>query len=567
MDFKHLFVCVAGCLAVTSYGKGGDAGKPKDWPVFSSVVYEGNDAVFTKNPLRKDEFYNPILQGCYPDPSICRRGDDYYLVCSSFAMFPGVPVFHSTDLVNWRQVGHALDRPSQLKVHDAGTSNGVYAPTIRYNPHNEMFYMITTQVSGGFGNMMVKTKNPEEGWSDPIKLHFNGIDPSIFFDEDGKAYIVHNDGPKKSLWKGHRVIKLWEYDVETDKLVPGTDKVIVDGGTKLDKHPFWIEAPHIYKKDGKYYLMCAEGGTGEYHSEVVFVSDKVDGPYVESPNNPILTQRYLNPMRENKIEHAGHSDVVEGKDGKWYGVFLGIRPNEKGHSLIGRETFILPVDWSGTFPVFENGLIPMEPKQKMPAGVENKQGEDGYQPCGNFSFTDDFAGKALDNRWVGIRCNPEDFVSFVQGGLRIEPFGADISEKKPLSALWLRQMHGNFSFGATVDYRPRSESDLAGIACMQNRNAQIVLGLTKKDGRTMITLVRRLKDKTEILGESEIVGKRPVRLQVEAQGEDFRFSYSTDGHVYHNVGGKVDGAFLSTTVAGGFVGNVVGLYATSGNNR
>ena len=221
MDFKHLFVCVAGCLAVTSYGKGGDAGKPKDWPVFSSVVYEGNDAVFTKNPLRKDEFYNPILQGCYPDPSICRRGDDYYLVCSSFAMFPGVPVFHSTDLVNWRQVGHALDRPSQLKVHDAGTSNGVYAPTIRYNPHNEMFYMITTQVSGGFGNMMVKTKNPEEGWSDPIKLHFNGIDPSIFFDDDGKAYIVHNDGPKKSLWKGHRVIKLWEYDVETDKLVPG----------------------------------------------------------------------------------------------------------------------------------------------------------------------------------------------------------------------------------------------------------------------------------------------------------------------------------------------------------
>ena len=296
--------------------------------------------IFTKNPLRKDEFYNPILQGCYPDPSICRRGDDYYLVCSSFAMFPGVPVFHSTDLVNWRQVGHALDRPSQLKVHDAGTSNGVYAPTIRYNPHNEMFYMITTQVSGGFGNMMVKTKNPEEGWSDPIKLHFNGIDPSIFFDDDGKAYIVHNDGPKKSLWKGHRVIKLWEYDVETD-----------------------------------------------------------------------------------------------------------------------------------------------------------------------------------------------------------------------------------FSFGATVDYRPRSESDLAGIACMQNRNAQIVLGLTKKDGRTMITLVRRLKDKTEILGESEIVGKRPVRLQVEAQGEDFRFSYSTDGHVYHNVGGKVDGAFLSTTVAGGFVGNVVGLYATSGNNR
>src|SRR5690606_20858670 len=139
------------------------------------------------------EFYNPILQGCYPDPSIVRRGDDYFLVNSSFSMFPGVPIFHSTDLVNWKQIGHVLDRPSQLKVDKAGVSAGIYAPSIKYNKNNQTFYMITTQIASGIGNMVVKTKDPFKGWSEVYKLDFGGIDPSLFFDDDGKAYVVHND--------------------------------------------------------------------------------------------------------------------------------------------------------------------------------------------------------------------------------------------------------------------------------------------------------------------------------------------------------------------------------------
>ena len=137
----------------------------KNAPVFTQFIYQGEDAIYQNNPLKPGEFYNPILQGCYPDPSITRKGNDYYLVCSSFAMFPGVPIFHSNDLVNWKQIGHVLDRTSQLKVEDCGISAGVYAPAIRYNPNNDTFYMITTQFSGGFGNMVVKTKNPENGWS------------------------------------------------------------------------------------------------------------------------------------------------------------------------------------------------------------------------------------------------------------------------------------------------------------------------------------------------------------------------------------------------------------------
>ena len=229
------------------------ASSQKNAPVFTDFTYRGEDRIYKDNPLQPDEFYTPLLQGCYPDPSITRKGSDYYLVNSSFSMFPGVPIFHSTDLVNWKQIGHVLDRPSQLKVETAGVSAGIYAPAICYNPHNDMFYMITTQIASGIGNMVVKTKDPAKGWSEVIKLRFDGIDPSLFFDDNGKAYVVHNDAPARGTeqYNGHRVIKIWEYDLQLDQVIPGTDKVIVNGGTDLAQKPIWIEGPHIYKKNGR----------------------------------------------------------------------------------------------------------------------------------------------------------------------------------------------------------------------------------------------------------------------------------------------------------------------------
>lgn len=459
-------------VAGISQNKNQKRNQPTNSPVFTDFVYQGNDKVYNDFPLKPDEFYNPILQGCYPDPSITRKGDDYYVVCSSFAMFPGVPVFHSKDLVNWKQIGHVLDRKSQLIVHDCGISAGIYAPQILYNPNNDTFYMITTQISGGIGNMVVKTKDPLTGWSDPIKLEFNGIDPSLFFDDNGKGYVVHNDAPDrgKELYNGHRVIKIWEYDVATDKVIPGTDKIIVDGGVDLAKKPIWIEAPHIYKKNGKYYLMCAEGGTGDWHSEVIFVSDNPKGPYIPAPGNPILTQRHFPKERENKVDWAGHADLVLGPDNKkYYGVFLAVRPNDKQRVNTGRETFILPVDWSGEFPVFENGLVPMEPKLKMPKGVtENLTGQKEFLPNGNFTFTDNFTTEKLDYRWIGLRGPREDFIAVSKNGLQIKPFQTNIKEVKPTSTLFYRQMHKTFSFTATIDYKPGSEKDLAGIVAMQS---------------------------------------------------------------------------------------------------
>lgn len=535
-------------------------------PVFSSFVYTGQDQVYDKNPLASDEFYSPILQGCYPDPSICRKGNDYYLVCSSFAINPGVPIFHSNDLVNWKQIGHVLDRPSQLKVEDTGISAGIYAPTIRYNPNNDTFYMITTQFAGGFGNIIVKSKDPMKGWSDPIKLNFEGIDPSIFFDDNGKAYIVHNDAPKEALYEGHRVIKVWEYDVENDQVIPGTDKVIVNGGVDLSQKPVWIEAPHVYKKNGKYYLMCAEGGTGGWHSEVIFIGDKPTGPFTPAPKNPILSQRHLPAERPDKVDWAGHADLVEGPDGKYYGVFLAIRPNEQNRVNTGRETFILPVDWTGTFPVFEGGMEPLTAKLKMPQGVKNQTGQNGFFPNGNFTFSEDFSATQLDYRWVGVRGAREGFISTSSDGLTINPYEVNIKAAQPTSTLFYRQQHLNFTATTTLNYAPRSEKDLAGIVCYQSERFNYVFGVTKQADENYVVLQRTERGKSTTLASTPVEETSPIQLQVKAEGDKYTFSYSTNGKEFQSVGGTVSGDILSTNVAGGFTGAMIGLYATTAND-
>ncbi|MBD0280559.1 MAG: family 43 glycosylhydrolase, partial [Flavisolibacter sp.] len=348
--------------------------------------------------------------------------------------------------------------------------------------------------------------------------------------------------------------------------IPGTDKIIVNGGVDITQKPIWIEAPHVYKKNGRYYLMCAEGSTGDWHSEVIFVSDNVMGPYKPANNNPILTQRYFPKNRQNKIDWAGHADLVEGPNGKYYGVFLGIRPNEKDRVNIGRETFILPVDWSGEFPVFENGLVPLKHKLKMPAGAKNQTGQNGFFPNGNFTFTDNFTAKNPDFRWIAMRGPREDFISTGKNGLQITPYAKSIKEVAPISALFHRQQHNAFEATATVQYAPASEKDLAGIACYQSERFNYVFGITKKGADNYIVLARTERGTTSVVASEKIDVRKPVQLQVEAQGDNYKFNYSTNKQNYKNIGGTVSGDILSTNVAGGFTGSLIGLYATSAND-
>lgn len=535
---------------------------------FSDFSYRGNDKIYTNNPLKEDEFYSPILQGCYPDPSITRKGDDYYLVNSSFSMFPGVPIFTSKDLVNWKQVGHVLDRPSQLKVEKSGVSQGIYAPDIKYNKHNDTFYMITTQIASGIGNMVVKTKDPAKGWSKVQKLNFDGIDPSIFFDDDGKAYIVHNDAPPKGTeqYNGHRVIKMWDYDLEKDQIVAGSDKIIVNGGVDLSQKPIWIEGPHLYKKNGKYFLMCAEGGTGGNHSEVIFMSDSPKGPFVPAMNNPILTQRYFPKDRKDKVDWAGHADLVETPNGQYYGVFLAIRPNVNNRVNSGRETFILPVDWSGTYPVFQNGLVPMKSKLKLPKGVKNQTGQNGFFPNGNFTYSDKLTDKNLDYRWIAMRGPRENFINISKNGVKINPFETNIKALAPVSALFHRLQHEDFETSVTLDFKPKSKKELAGITCYQSERFNYVFGITKKDKDYYIVLERTEKGESKLIASEKISLSKTVRLQVVGEKDEYNFNYSLDGKNFKNLGGSVSGDILSTDVAGGFTGSLIGLYSTSCND-
>ena len=232
-------------VSCSSGDRGVDFQPEKSVAYFDAFSYRGMDDFYTDHPLeRESQFYNPILPGWYSDPSICRNGGDYFLVTSTFSYFPGVPIFHSRDLVNWKQIGHVLDRPSQLPLEGQRISEGIFAPAISYNPHNQTYYMITTNIRRG--NFYVTTRDPFGPWSDPIWLpEVQGIDPSIFFDEDGKAYIVNNDAPEgEPRYEGHRAIRIQEFDVETGKVF-GPRPVLVDGGVNPEENPIWIEGPHI----------------------------------------------------------------------------------------------------------------------------------------------------------------------------------------------------------------------------------------------------------------------------------------------------------------------------------
>lgn len=566
-NFSHIGKSLAISLLLAVGAADCYAQNVKPAATFTNFTYTGADDVYAKNALKDNEFYSPILQGCYPDPAICRKGDDYYLVNSSFAMFPGVPIFHSTDLVNWEQIGHVLDRTSQLNPEDCGISAGIYAPAIHYNKYNDTFYMVTTEFCKPIGrNLVVKTKDPRQGWSDPIDLKFGGIDPSMFFDDNGKAYMVHNDEPRVNLYgPNHRCIKIWEYDLEKDCIIPGTDSVIVNGGTDIEKKPVWIEGPHIYKKDGVYYLMCAEGGTGDWHSEVIFKSNNIYGPYEPWNNNPILTQRHFLHNADKIVDWAGHADIVEGKDGKYYGVFLGIRPNSKGNVNTGRETFLLPVDWSGTWPVFENGLVPMGIKQKLPKGVENKTGKDGFMPNGNFTYSEDFKSEKIDYRWIAMRGPKENFVKIgKKGGLEMTALDANYTEVKPISAIFHRQQHQKFTAQTTLDYNTRT-AQKAGILCYQNETCNYVLTVQTEGKEQVLVLEKTVRPQRQGDFKTEVVAKEslgklktPITLKVTSDGLNYQFAYNLNG-TEKNIGTQLDAAVLSTNFAGGFTGALVGI--------
>lgn len=490
---------------------------------------------------------NPILSGFYPDPSICRDEEYFYLVTSTFAYFPGVPIFRSRDLNSWEQIGSVLDRKSQLNLSEAGHSQGIFAPTIRYN--NGTYYMITTNITHG-GNFIVTAKDPAGPWSDPYFLeNAQGIDPSLFFDDDGKVYYIGTRPNQKGVrYNGDWEVWIQELDLISMKLV-GESYKIWKGALK---NVIWPEGPHIYKKGKYYYLMIAEGGTGPDHCITVARSTSIFGEYIGNPKNPIITHRHLG--NKYPIQHVGHGDLVRTKDDKWFIVMLASR-KLNGYSNIGRETFLACVDWEEDWPVINYGVGILQEEQEIDLceyPVERKT--NSY----------DFYKKQLEKEWLFLRNPSENLYSLDErdGALRLYLKEQTLSDLDNPAYIALRQKSYDFVVSTAMDFTPNSKHECAGIAIVQSNENYMTYEYTKNEDKYVLRVTENNKDNLKIINEIEVENKR-IYLKIQCKKSLVTFYYSYNGIDYKLLYSNLDTKNLSTEISGGFVGCTIGMYSSS----
>ncbi|UGU17675.1 glycoside hydrolase family 43 protein [Sinomicrobium kalidii] len=482
-------------------------------------------------------YKNPVIPGFHPDPSICKAGDSFYLVTSTFEYFPGVPVFHSKDLVNWEKIGHCLTRPSQVNLEKCGASGGIFAPTIRY--HDGVFYMVTTNVTGG-GNFIVHTTDPTGEWSDPVWLKQGGIDPSLYFEGD-KCYLTTN--PDNCIYLCEINPLTGEQLSESKAIWNGT------GG----RYP---EAPHIYKKDGWYYLLISEGGTEYGHKVTIARSKHIDGPYDSNPANPILTHMNAN-AQSHPVQGTGHADLVQANDGSWWMVFLAFRPQSGLHHMLGRETFLAPVRWDrNAWPVV-NGDGTVDLNMDVPTLP--------LQPFPRVSYSSDFNEDKLGLEWSYLR-NPKSenySLSARKGHLRLKATPVSLDDLDSPTFVGRRQEHINFTATAATELFDARKGDESGITVFMNNTSHYDLFVTQDaSGKRVLSLRYRLGALSHTACEIS-VPEGNVHLQVRGDKDYYSFAYSTNGKDFETLD-KVDVRYISSETAGGFTGIYLGLFASSG---
>lgn len=491
--------------------------------------------------------HNPILSGFYPDPSICAVGRDFYLVTSTFAYFPGLPVFHSTDLVHWEQIGNALDRPGQLCLDGCRHSQGIFAPTIRY--HEGTFYLVTTYASGA-GSFVLTASDPAGPWSDPFWLGEDapGIDPSLFFDDDGRCYYVGTrPNPAGVRYNGDWEIWAQELDLASMRLTGESHRLWKGAMNGV----IWPEGPHLYKREGRYYLMNAEGGTGPNHCVSIARADAVFGPYTGNPDNPILTHRHLG--RDYPVTCAGHGDLVQAEDGSWYMVLLACRPCQ-GHTTLGRETFLAKVRWENGWPVVNPGVGRLEESLELPFPA-------GEAPLAPPVYT--FPGPGLPMEFLTLRAPAAGtFVPHADTGrLTVRLLPATLKELAAPAYLALRQRHHRFQAALSLAFVPGTDHDCAGLALVQDNANHLRLEKCLEGGQPLLRLTACEHGVDRVLARVPVPGPR-TELRLVVRDLRARFCHQTP-EGWQPVGDDVDVGFLSTESAGGFTGCTVGLYASS----
>ena len=478
------------------------------------------------------QYRNPVIAGYHPDPSICRVGEDFYLVNSSFQYFPGVPIYHSKDLVNWELIGNVLDRESQLPLKGATSWLGIYAPTIRY--HEGTYYMITTNVGNG-GNFMVTSRDPKGPWSEPLWLEQQGIDPSLWF-ENGKCYMVSNPD---------NTIMLCEIDPKTGKQLTKSKPLWQGTGGR------YPEGPHIYKKDGWYYLLISEGGTEMAHKLTIARSRSIEGPYEANPANPILTNCNMKGQTM-QIQGTGHGDFVEAPDGSWWLVFLAYRNFGGAYHHLGRETYLAPVEWkAGEWPVVNNGepidtlmqaktlpLMPMQAKQTY------------------YDFKSPFGPE-----WVYIQNPIAQNYQKKDGRLVLIPHGTLTDNNRP-TFIGRRQESDKVLVETEVDAATLGTGCEAGLTVYQINDGHYDLALAKDlSGKVAVIMKFQAKSLAKAVAGDVVTGK--VKLRITSDGDMYRFEYATVYGAFTSLA-EHNCQMVSTEVVGGFTGVMVGMYAEGG---
>ena len=527
---------------------------------FTAFTYSGNDEIYA-SPISEYEYRNPILAGYYPDPSICRVGDDYYLTNSTFAHFPGLPIFHSKDMVNWTQIGNAIDRPDQLPYDGAGISRALFAPAISY--HDGLFYLVCTMIDAG-GNFLITAEDPAGPWSDPVWLNFDGIDPSLYFDEStGRAWMLNNGVPPNNapLYDGHRAVWIQEWDIAERQLI-GPRKIIVNGGVDLSTKPVWIEGPHIYRRGDWYYLNCAEGGTSVNHSQVIFRSKAPDGPYVPFTDHPTLTQRDLDPDRPHPVTCTGHADFEIGPDGNWWSVFLACTPYEGGHYNTGRQTFLLPVTWKDDWPLILPPGKPVPFVHRGPNGIGFEPGAD-LPLTGNFTWQDDFDRDELGDPWLFMRAPQEQWWT-TGDGLTITPRSDSLRGRHNPSFIGRRLQHNRFQVETEMEL-PATAGVEAGLVAYHNETHHYVLGVERADSGYRVFLEKQqgaAADAQVTEATIDAAPGDPVTLRLTGHDVDYIFEFSRDGGTtWTQVGGIQDARNLSVETSYDFIGVLLGPMA------
>ena len=486
-------------------------------------------------------FDNPVLPGSHPDPSICRVGDDYYLATSTFALFPGIALHHSRDLVHWRAIGAALDRPSQLDLDGILMTDGIYAPTLRH--HDGVFYLICTLVNApAGGNFFVTASDPAGSWSEPTWIEdAPGFDPSLLFD-DGRVWYCGTCQPDPDALPGRTTVYVQELDITTGRLTG--ERHSVWSGAMVDAR--WAEGPHLYRIGDFVYLLAAEGGTDWQHAVVVARSTAVTGPYVGCPANPVLSSRHLG--RSADVVGPGHADLVQTQDGEWWAVLLAARPSDGAWWGTSRETFLVPLAWEDGWPVFVPGV------GRVPLSLEGPSLPAHEWPAQ--PVRDEF--DALGPEWSMLRTPRAEWWSLTErpGHLRLRLRAASPYNVSNPSMVLRRVEHPDWRTAMALDFTPALPGDVARLVAWVNDTDQLRV---EHDGR-VVRVVRRQASAEVVLAETAI-GAGQVQLGVETHGRSLLVRAARPDEAWTDVA-KVDIGFLGQQVNGYFFGLLVGPYAT-----